>query len=43
MINKYYNKIKENGIVNCINYFVMQLKKKYQLKKIKKIFQIQKK
>lgn len=36
MINKYYNKIKENGIVNCINYFVMQLKKKYQLKKIKK-------
>ena len=43
MINKYYNKIKENGIADCINYFVMQLKKKYQLKKIKKNISKQKK
>jgi heparinase II/III-like protein len=36
MIKKYYNKIKENGIVNCIKYFIIQLKKECQLKKIKK-------
>ena len=36
MIKKYYKKIKENGIENCIRYFIMQLKKEHQLKKIKK-------
>lgn len=36
MINKYYKKMKENGVVNCIGYFIIQLKKEYQLKKIKK-------
>lgn len=36
MMKRYYNKIKEYGIINCINYFIMQLKKEYQLKKIKK-------
>lgn len=35
-MKRYYNKIKEYGIINCINYFIMQLKKEYQLKKIKK-------
>lgn len=36
MIKKYYKKIQENGIENCIRYFIMQLKKRHQLKKIKK-------
>lgn len=26
-MKRYYNKIKEYGIINCINYFIMQLKK----------------
>ena len=31
-----FYKIKKNGILVCINYFIIQLKKEYQLKKIKK-------
>lgn len=27
MIKKYYNKIKENGIADCMKYFIIQFKK----------------